>query len=56
MLVEAGKKTEAIALAEGEDSAYPKAYAFLGIARQLATDERRAEKRDKEPAPAAASF
>jgi hypothetical protein len=37
MLVEAGKKTEAIALAEGEDPAYPKAYAFLGIARQLAT-------------------
>lgn len=56
MLVEAGKKTEAIALAEGEDSAYPKAHALLGIARQLVTEERKAAKHDKEPAPVAASF
>jgi len=56
MLVGAGRKTEAIALAESEDSAFPKAQALLGIARQLLTEERKAAKRDKEPAPAAASF
>jgi len=48
MLVHAGKKTEAIALAESQQSAYPKACAYLGTAMQLIAEEREAARR-KQP-------
>jgi len=51
LLVHAGKKTEAIALAESQQSAYPKACAYLGIASQLSTEEREAAARNQRNLP-----
>jgi len=42
ILVHAGRKTEAIALAESQDQAYPKACAYLGVASQLFEEQKEA--------------
>jgi len=51
ILVHAGKKTEAIALAESQQSAYPKACAYLGMASQLIAEEREAASRNQRNQP-----
>jgi tetratricopeptide (TPR) repeat protein len=48
ILVHAGREPEAIALAEGQQTAYPKATAYLGIASQLIAERDAASRRRHE--------
>jgi tetratricopeptide (TPR) repeat protein len=47
MLVHAGKKTEAIALAESQGAPHARACAFLGIASQLISDQQEASNKNE---------